>query len=206
MMRAANLLPADLARENVGRLPMPALAAIGAGVTIGAALTLGYMSAHSTVSSRESQLAALQAQIAAVPKKAVHKSTINPTLETERASRQTALDAALATRLPWDGVLRELSLVLPDDVWLQTLTSSAATSATGPATTGGAAPSMLTMTGYTYSQAGVARLLARLQLVPLLDNVQLQSSQSATVATRPVVSFNIVATVNPATGTGGGAS
>ena len=51
------------------------------------------------------------------------------------------------------------------------------------------------MTGYTYSQEGVARLLTRLDLVPHLTNVQLQTSAASTIGTRQVVSFTIAAQV-----------
>jgi len=35
----------------------------------------------------------------------------------------TALSAALTSRVAWDRVFREFSLVLPDDVWLTTLSA-----------------------------------------------------------------------------------
>ena len=37
----------------------------------------------------------------------------------------TALSAALSRRVAWDRIFRELSLVLPDDVWLATLSAKA---------------------------------------------------------------------------------
>jgi Tfp pilus assembly protein PilN len=205
MMRPANLLPSDLAREGAHRLglPAPAIAAVGAGLAVAGALTFMYMGAHKTVVDRQTELDALQAQIAAVPQpKPVRQSTIDPALGAEKDARQAALDSALSGRVAWDTILRELSLVLPSDVWLQTL--SAKGSAAGTVDANGAPTSStgLTLTGYTYSQAGVARLLSRLALVPKLSNVQLQTSSSATVDTRQVVSFSIAATVDTSTGGG----
>ncbi len=203
-MRPANLLPADLARGGGRQLPVPAIAAAGAGVAVLGALAFGYTSVHKQVSQRQSELDGINAQIAAVPRpKAVH-TTVNPALGAEKDARQTALDSALSGRLAWDSVLRDLSLVLPDDVWLQTMSAKSAAPVAG--TDPSAAPvggTGLTMTGYTYSQEGVARLLSRLALVPTLANIQLQSSSASAVNGRAVVSFSIGASVND-TSTGGG--
>jgi|1186.fasta_scaffold170654_2 Tfp pilus assembly protein PilN len=204
-MRPANLLPADLARGAGRQLPVPVIAAAGAGVAVVGALAFGYTTAHNQVSQRQHQLDTLNAQIAAIPRpKPVHTS-ISSSLGVEKDARQTALDSALTGRLAWYSVLRELSLVVPDDVWLLTM-SGKSTASADPAADPSAATSAttgLTMTGYTYSQEGVARLLSRLALVPQLANVQLQSSTGATVGERPVVNFSISATVT-GSGTAGG--
>lgn len=193
-MRPANLLPADLAREGGRRLPAEAMAAIGAGVAVGALIAGGYVMEHGTVTKREQELAAVQAQIAAVPRPApVKRATINPELATEKDARQAAVDQALSGRTSWDTVLREVSLVLPNDVWLQTLSAKSGVLSTDPSTP--SAPNTVNMTGYTYSQEGVARLLTRLGLVSHLTNVQLQTSAASTIGTRKVVSFTIAAQV-----------
>jgi Tfp pilus assembly protein PilN len=193
-MRPANLLPADLAREGGKRLPLPAIAAVGAGTAVGLLLAGGYVTTHGKVTQREQELAAVQAQINAVPKpQPVKVSTISPELAAQKDARQAAVDQALAVRTSWDTVLREVSLVLPDDVWLSTLSAKSGGASADPAAA--ATASSVNMTGYTYSQEGVARLLTRLGLVPHLDNVQLQSSASALIAGRDVVSFTIAANV-----------
>jgi hypothetical protein len=51
------------------------------------------------------------------------------------------------------------------------------------------------MSGYTYSQTSVARLLARLATIPSLQDVQLQQSANQPIGTRTVVGFTIVANV-----------
>ena len=86
----------------------------------------------------------------------------------------SALSTALTSRIAWDRVFREFSLVLPDDVWLTTLTAKSPISPlTNVRRRTGAAPSQFTIQGRTYSHDGVARLLSRLQVVPDLTNVQL---------------------------------
>jgi hypothetical protein len=51
------------------------------------------------------------------------------------------------------------------------------------------------ITGYTYSHDGVARLLARLAVIPHLANVKLGSSVLDTGGTRPTVKFAITASL-----------
>jgi Tfp pilus assembly protein PilN len=193
-MRPANLLPPDLRRSGRVAVPPEAFVAVGATVAVGAVLAVAYSGAHGTVTNREQQLAAVNAQIAAVPSAKPPVIPVSPEVAAEKDARKAAVDSALSQRVSWDTVLRELSLVLPSDVWLNALSANAATTSTDPA----AAPTSgtsLTLTGFTYSQAGVARLLTRLALVPHLDNVQLQSASSSTVGSRDVVGFTIGAQV-----------
>ena len=195
-MRPANLLPADLARGDGKQLPLPAIAAVGAGCAVGVLLAGGYMTTHSTVTKRQAELASIQAQIAAVPKPPpVKASTISPALAAEKDARQAAVDQAISSRTSWDTVLREVSLILPDDVWLQSLSAKGGAASPAADSAAPAAGNSITLTGSTYSQEGVARLLTRLALVPHLDKVALQSSSAAEVGGQPVVNFTISADV-----------
>jgi Tfp pilus assembly protein PilN len=58
----------------------------------------------------------------------------------------------------------------------------------------------MTITGYTYSQDSVARLLERLSVVPDLKNVQLQSSASTKVGGQQVYAFTIVSDIRKGRG------
>jgi Tfp pilus assembly protein PilN len=195
-MRPANLLPADLARGDGKQLPLPAIAAVGAGCAVGVLLAGGYMTTHSKVTKRQAELASIQAQIAAVPKPPpVKASTISPALAAEKDARQAAVDQAISSRTSWDTVLREVSLILPDDVWLQSLSAKGGAASPAADSAAPAAGNSITLTGSTYSQEGVARLLTRLALVPHLDKVALQSSSAAEVGGQPVVNFTISADV-----------
>jgi hypothetical protein len=63
-----------------------------------------------------------------------------------------------------------------------------------------ALPTALSIQGYTYSQDGVARLLERLAVVPDLNNVQLQTSQSQQLGNQTVINFTIVADIKKGRG------
>jgi Tfp pilus assembly protein PilN len=191
-MRAVNLLPREL---DQGR-NRPGKTVIGgcAGAVLATALIAGgYLQASSKVGHEKSALAQVQAQIAALPPLATQPATVS-SLPNERSQRLAALSSALATRVSWDRVLRELSLVLPDDVWLTSL------QATAPQP-GAAAPTTsvtgFRVVGFTYSQNAVARLLARLAVVPDLQDVTLNSSAASKIDTRAVVTFSISANVRP---------
>jgi Tfp pilus assembly protein PilN len=139
------------------------------------------------VKRQQAALDQAQAELAATPPPVAKPTTTNDqALVDAQSQRLTALSAALAGRLPWDRVLRELSSVLPGDVWLTSLTASSPQGSSG----GG-----FNIKGETYSQESVARLLTRLSLVPDLANVELTSSQRNGGAHPPTVAFTIVATV-----------
>ncbi len=139
------------------------------------------MSASGTASDTQAQLDAVEASIAALPRPPA-QAVSQDGLALERTNRLAALSAALSTRVPVDRVLREISYVLPDDVWLTGIRAVAPVSAAPAAATPGssAAPTTavegVTIEGATYSHDGVARVLARLSAVPSLDNVRLTTS------------------------------
>ena len=95
--------------------------------------------------------------------------------------------------------MRELSLVLPEDVWLTKLSAKSPVSPAAsilpgqPAVTSGPIPTQITIDGYTYSHDAVARLLSRLAVVPDLQNVALQHSAAVEVGRQKVVQFTIAA-------------
>ena len=193
-MRAVNLLPRDDGRQRKPKQNNPLLVGGVAGtILVSAILAAAFLTASGGVADNQKRRDAAQAELAATP---VPPPTTPGTtqLDQEKSSRIAALSAALSGRLAWDRVLREVSLVLPDDVWLTSLSAQAPTAAASPTASAG-----FTINGRTYSHDGVARLLARLAVVPHLSNVQLQHSALATSETgRKVVEFSINATVKAA--------
>jgi Tfp pilus assembly protein PilN len=188
-MRAVNLLPKDssAARRRQQRKIDPAVPALVGGLLVVAAgIFLGSISASGDITEKRDAVADLQTRLGRLPKPAV-TSPADAALVNEQQLRSDALTTALTSRVAWDAVLRRFSLVLPEDVWLTSL------SATDSGTTGAAR--LLQVSGYTYSHDAVARLLARLAVVPDLRDVQLQRSSLADLAGRTVVQFDIAASV-----------
>jgi Tfp pilus assembly protein PilN len=191
-VRAVNLLPKDDRRQRgaEARRNNPVLiGGVAGAVLVTAILCAWFLTASAGVADNQKRRDAAAAELSATPVPAP-TSAQSSALQQQKVARVTALSSALGGRLAWDRVLREFALVLPDDVWL---TSMSAQAPTGGGTSG------FTINGRTYSQDGVARLLARLALVPHLTNVTLQHSSAATSETgRKIVEFTINATVKGA--------
>lgn len=210
-MRAVNLLPEGAGQRKSFLKEDPAVvvgSALGAIVLI--ALAAGFLNVHSKVSANKAQLAAVQTELA---KLSEHKRAKPPTLSnpvdvqpivpvpsvvSERQPRLDALASAMSTRIAWDRILREFSLVLPSDVTVTTM-SLTAPATPAPGATAAATQGLL-LSGTTYSYDAVARALSRLMLIPDLTNVTLASSSAApATATSPaVVTFSVSAGVKGA--------
>jgi len=162
-VRAVNLLPRDNARQRrITQQNLPAVVGASLGVVVTGALALTFLSAASSVKSAQQELNDVTAQLAATPKPAAPAAVPNAQLAGEQSARVTAVSNAIGARVAWDRILREFSLVLPDDVWITSL---------GLSPDGG-----LAISGTTYSHESVARLLSRLALIPELSNIVLSSS------------------------------
>jgi Tfp pilus assembly protein PilN len=204
-VRAVNLLPRDETKRSFEAKRGVVFGAAGGAALVTAVLVSMSVGAGGSVSEKQATLDSVRAQIASIPAPVVKDTSADDALAAQKGARVGALSAALTSRIAWDRVLRQISLVLPEDVWLTSLSAVAPDPAAG---TAGAAPvaSGFTLNGSTYSQNGVARLLSRLAVIPDLENVRLQSSQSALVAERELVQFTILADVrgpgDPAGGLG----
>jgi Tfp pilus assembly protein PilN len=208
-VRAVNLLPKD---EQAGgrKLPLPVLAGCIGTVVVTALVAVMFLSASAGVASKQRALDSIQAQYDAIPAPPAPSPAVSQ-LPQQRQTRVTALATALGQRIAWDRLLREVSQVVPSDVWLVTLNAQSPSLApkTTPATTAQAsAPTGFTVTGCTYSQDSVARFLARLQVVPDLSSMTLGKSESAgsaagggSAGTCPKGMFNFVLAGNVRTGT-----
>jgi Tfp pilus assembly protein PilN len=195
-MRAVNLLPSDSAQRKSFRKEDPAVVIGSAfGVIVLIALVAGFMNVHAKVNADRKKLTEVRAELAQLslvkrhpvttPKPVQTKPIIPiPAVTSEEQPRRQALSNAMSTRIAWDRILCEFSLVLPSDVTLTSLTLTAPAAAAP--TTPGAAPATptaggqgLSIAGTAYSHDGVARLLSRLMLIPDLTNVMLSKSTAS---------------------------
>jgi Tfp pilus assembly protein PilN len=191
-MRAVNLLPRDEAVRSFGAKRGVVFGGVFGAALVTAALVSMTISAGGTVAVKQAELDAIRAEIAAVPAPVVKDTSTDDALAAVKSARVGALSAALTSRVAWDRVLRQVSLVLPEDVWLTNLSATApkaGTPSADPSTSG------VNLTGSTYSQNGVARFLSRLAVIPDIKNVRLQSSASLLVGERELVQFTILADV-----------
>jgi Tfp pilus assembly protein PilN len=206
-MRAVNLLPRQQVQQKRERTNTVALGAGIGGAVVVLVLAAGFLLANRSVNRQRDALATARAVLAATPGHHVSAETnaFRSSILNQREQRSLALAAAIGKRVAWDRILRRMTLVLPDDVWLTNVTGTVpldSTPATATATPSAfpAVPTALTLQGTTYSQAGVARLLSRLQVVPDLKNVQLQSSNATLLGTQRVINFTIVSDIRKGRG------
>jgi Tfp pilus assembly protein PilN len=199
-VRAVNLLPRDHKQRTVKKESLPVLVGVCSGVLVAALLGAMFLMGSGKIAAQERKLDDLNRRYDALPPPPSGPSAAQQQLAGEKDARVTALSTALSSRVAWDRVFRQFSLVLPEDVWLTTLTAKSPISpVTNAATsTSGSAPSQFLIQGRTYSHDGVARLLSRLQVVPDLTNVQLVSSTLSKVGDQEVVEFSIGADIKVA--------
>ena len=200
-MRAVNLLPKDDIRVVTKTQKIAVGVGTGGAVIMTALLATMFLSASSKVHDAQLTLDDLHAQLAVIPPPPPGPSAGETALASQEKPRAAAVSAALQRRVAWDRVMRELSLVLPEDVWLSKLSAKSPISPGTPSTPGapppvaasGGPPTQITIDGYTYSHDAVARLLSRLAVVPDLQNVALQHSSLVMVEKQKVVQFTIAA-------------
>ena len=208
-MKAVNLLPRDEPKKTRRQTPLPVAVGAVAAVVVTGVLGAGFVVEHKNVSQKKADLAAVQAELAAVP----GPKQPNPNeiaLSGQEGPREQALQQALNGRVAWDHLMREISLVIPSDVWLTSMAVQApvASSPAVPPVAGTTAPvptssaNSFTIEGNAYSHDGVARLLTRLALIPDLSDVTLGSSTLISPGKRSAVQF----TINAAVRAPGGAS
>jgi Tfp pilus assembly protein PilN len=196
-MRAVNLLPRDHAQKSsVKKEQIPFVIGGCVGLLVTALVASQYLSQSGKVSAERQNLSDLKAQLAALPAPPPGPTPGETKLAGEQKQRLDALNAALKTRVAWDRILREFSLVLPGDVWLTSLdlkSPVSPSSIAAPEESG--SPTGFTIEGSTYSHDAVARLLSRLSVVPDLANVQLVSSSIASTDGQTTVHFSIAADI-----------
>jgi len=203
-MKAANLLPSDrqTGQGSSGSfLTRRPLLTAGFVLAIAAAVLLGFMfhSTSKTISSRQATVSDLDAQIAKLTPKSGNGAD-------STAARVAAVTATAEQRNSWDGFLYSLSRVVPEDVWLLNLsgtlpapavtTPGVAPPPPPPPGASAAAPTGFTLTGYTYSQPSVARLMRRLALLPWLDSVSLVTSTKQALGDHTVYQFTVGANLD----------
>ena len=191
-MRSVNLLPRDDARRQRRQPGAVVVTAVLGSVLVTAVLAGLFLMTSSTVGERQSEVDALRAELAAIPPPEPAPAG-QDTLEAETSQRVQLLGQALGSRVAWDRVLREISLVLPDDIWLESLSANAPDPNATPAPGSAAGAGAFTIVGYSYSHDGVARLLARLAVLPQLEKPKLGSSTLDETKARGVVKFTISA-------------
>jgi Tfp pilus assembly protein PilN len=188
-----NLLPPEIRERQRYRRRTAAVILIGIIVlaALGAFYVLQVMrlaDVREDLEAQQQRNAQLQQQIAELQRFAE--------LQQELQDTRTLLSTLLADRVLWSGVLRDVSLVIPGEMWLSGLTGSltAAPTAEGTTTTtptvpGGGLVGQLTFNGFAFDHRDVALWLSRLEDVRGFVNPWLSNSQKTLIGLTEVVQF-----------------
>ena len=183
-MRPINLIPPEQRRGEHAPLRSGPLAYI---VLAGLVLVLAGVTAlvltNNELGERESDVARLEVEDAAAAAKAERLAAY--TQFRNLSEQRVATVASLAdSRFDWERVMRELSLILPKDVWLVGLTASASSGEGGGGGGGGASGlrgaspgPALELSGCAKGQEGVAGFVTALEDIEGVTRVGVQSSE-----------------------------
>lgn len=180
-MKRINLLPPE--ERAKARRERGLMYVIVALVAVIAVLGVVYFWQNSQVSDKEDERDRLQAEIAQVQQQAAALQKYQ-VLQTKRTEMTTTARAIYDARVPWSSVLEQVSLVIPENVRLQSLTCAVPAAmlpgaAAEPEAAEGELAADITFTGQTYEHKDVAEFMTRLGLLPQLTNIQLSSSTKA---------------------------
>lgn len=204
-MRAINLLPADERRKGLEKgARTPLLLAAGGIVLVTIAATFFASMASVDASGTRADVEAVESTVDALPDPP-SEAVSEGMLAQERSNRTSALASALSSRVPFDNLLRQISFVLPNDVWLTQLDANAPVTGAAAVPPAAGGTSDVTIQGATWSHEQIAVVLARLAALPSLADVRLTGSTrtepspgaSPTLGqpVRPFVTFVIAASV-----------
>ena len=168
-MKAVNLIPQDLRKvrgATGGRSGAGVYVLLG-GLALVAVLVSAWAISTRQVSDKENELARVSAEATSAQQRAAE---LKPYIEFARLSerRVTTVRELARNRFNWPYALREVSRVMPSDVWLTSLVGTVAPGVTVPGGSGSGlrgsvqAPAV-EVTGCTTDMANVARFIARLR-------------------------------------------
>jgi Tfp pilus assembly protein PilN len=196
-MKRINLLPQEeRAKASRERGLIWAILILVAVVVV---LGLVYVKYQSDVNSKQDELSAIQAETAQVQAKIAELSPY-AALQAQRTAMTETARGIYQSSVPFSILLQELSLVIPENVRLQSLQVTVPPTMLPGAVTAEGAPAApatvdVTFTGQTEEHRDVAEFMTRLGLIPqLMDIVLTNSTDTATgVATdgttAPAASF-----------------
>ena len=191
-MPSVNLMPAEIAEAARFRRMQLAMGAavVGAVVVVGAL----YVHSHSSVSAAQSKLDTATAQYTAAQGQLASLSSVQ-NVYNQVAAKQAMVQQAMGQEVDWSNYLSDLSLRIPDNVWLTSInatqTNTGLSGAVAPAP--GAAPTGLgniNFSGVAFSHDDVATWLDVLAKEKGFANAYFSNSTKAVIGTKSVVNYS----------------
>jgi Tfp pilus assembly protein PilN len=189
-MRPVNLIPAEERRGQNAPLRTGPIAYIvlGALVALLGAVTLVVLT-NNQIGERKDELTQVKREDAAATVQ-VQRLSAYTQYQLLSEQRATTVKSLADSRFDWERVMRELSLVLPGDVWLTGLTASASSESAASSGEGGGASlreavagPALEISGCATGQSGVAGFISALKDMDGVTRVGVESSALPPIGT-----------------------
>lgn len=206
-MPRVNLLPPEIREAATFRRFQLAMVAAGVGaVAIVGALTFA---AHQSVSHAKTDLAAAQAQQTSLQSQLAGLQSVRD-VYSQVAAKKAMLAQAMGSEIRWSYYLTDLSLKIPQNVWLTNVTATeqaTASPAASPAAAPAAAPAAglvpagigsVAFTGVAFSHDDVATWLDVLAKERGFTNAYFTNSTKAAIGPKSVVNFSSSVTLTQA--------
>jgi Tfp pilus assembly protein PilN len=182
-MRPVNLLPQDRRVNEGGNRPGIAYAVVGALGLLLVGVVL-YVVCANGVASKQDELARLTAETQAAQQRVAQLGAFND-FAAIKQRRQSSITQLAQARIDWERLVRELSRVIPEDVFVTSLEASSTPTAQTAAGAAGAATSSapqaggpsLTLGGCAPTNSDIATFMVRLRKLHRAEEVSLESSQ-----------------------------
>ena len=177
-MRPVNLIPPEDRRGDKAPLRSGPLSyvVIGALALVLVAVLL-MVTTSNDIADKEEQVAQLEADLETATAEA---ERLAPYAEfaTLRVEREATIASLAQSRFDWERVMRELALVIPEDVTLTNINGSAFENAEGSASTTPIGAPNLTISGCAASHESVARFVAALEDIDGVTRVGLARTEA----------------------------
>jgi len=192
-----NLLPPEIAEtRRFRRIQIGLGAAVLGAVGITALL---YVAASSSASSAQDELDTATARHEALQSQTTQYSQVTA-VYARAAAAQAMLTQAMGEEVRYSQFLNDLSLSVPENVWLKNVTFSQGAPAAGPAAPAAAAAGIgtVTFTGVGFSHDDVAVWLESLATQKGYANPYFSTSTEALIGKRKTVNFSSSVALTPA--------
>lgn len=183
-MRPVNLIPLEERHGQKAPLRTGALAYVVVAVlAVALAGVTAVVITGNKISDRKADVASLKSKVA-VAKAEADRLSAYTDFAAMQQTRQDTVTSLATSRFDWERVLRELAIVIPDDVWMTSVTaaassdpaSSSTSSSTGSSATAEITGPSLDIQGCAAGHEAVAKFLASLREVDGVTRVSVMSS------------------------------
>jgi Tfp pilus assembly protein PilN len=176
-MRPVNLIPPEQRHGQQAPLRSGPVVYILVGALVAALVAVtALVFTNNQISDRKTEVAQLKSEEAEASAEAQRLAAYTQ-FQALHEQRLATITSLADSRFDWERVMRELALILPNDVWLVSLDASASASGGGGGLSNGIAGPALVISGCAKGQEGVAGFVTALKDIDGVTRVGVSSSE-----------------------------